>query len=232
MQRKFLVGLGVEAETIDKIMEQNGADVEREKSVADTLRGEISDLKTAASAAKKEFDDFKAKAEQDAAAKTGEDESFKTKYEAELSSHAKTKTDMQKVFDDYKNGVEMEKTAASVRSAVISHLKSKGANQTALDKEMFQTMLNSQIDPSKAKFGKEGNIENIEDLAKPFVEGLDFMFGKTEIKGTDVPNPPATGGALNPWLKQNRNLAEQTRIYRENPQLSVQMAKEAGMKLN
>ena len=190
MQRKFLSGLGLEPDIIDKIMEQNGADIEREKAVVDGLRAEIAAAKSAESEAKRELTDFKSKVEQENADKTGENEAFKSKYEAELAAHTQTKTDMQKEFDDFKTGVETEKTAAAVRGAVISHLKSKGANQTALEKEMFQTMLNSQIDPSKAKFSKDGSIENIDDLSKPFVEGLDFMFGTVETKGADVANPP------------------------------------------
>jgi len=187
MTRKFLTGLGIETETVDKIMEVAGADIEREKANITSLNDEITKLRQDVADSQKEFSDYKATQE----AKAGEDEPFKAKYETEVAAHGETKKTLQKTYDDFVQSIETEKTAAQVRKAVIQLLKEKGANPIALDKEMFQTMLNAQVDTTKAKI-KEGKVENVEELAAPFMTGLDFLFGKTETKSAVNPaNPPA-----------------------------------------
>ena len=185
MTRKFLTGLGIEAAVIEQILEASGADIEREKAIANDLKTEIETLKQTVSKTAKEFEESKS-------AYTTTETDLKAQLEAEKLAHGETKTKMKKDFDDYKTGVETEKTNVKVRGAVTSHLKSKGASPTALEKELFQNMLNTQIDSGKAKFKEDGTIENLEDLAAPFVTGLDFLFGTTTTTGVPLANPPPT----------------------------------------
>lgn len=45
MKREFLEGLGLEKETIDKIMDENGKDINREKQKADGYKTQLDDAK-------------------------------------------------------------------------------------------------------------------------------------------------------------------------------------------
>lgn len=45
MERSFLEGLGLEKDTIDQIMTENGKDINREKSKADTLKTQLDEAK-------------------------------------------------------------------------------------------------------------------------------------------------------------------------------------------
>ena len=192
MKREFLKGLGLESDVIDKIMEANGADIEREKSGVEAKNGQIEELKTKvknlelkASDSEKEFGDYKTQIEKGKET----DAPFKEKYDTEVAAHNQTKTDMQKKYDEYVEGITKEKTNTLVRGAVIAHLKSKGANAAALDKPLFQEMLNTKIDATKAKI-KDDKVENLDELTTPLVEGLDFMFGSSSVQGVNTAKPP------------------------------------------
>lgn len=47
MQRKFLEGLGIEKEAIDKIMDANGRDLEKVKEDRDTYKQQLDDAQKA-----------------------------------------------------------------------------------------------------------------------------------------------------------------------------------------
>lgn len=83
----------------------------------------------------------------------------------------------------------------------------------------------------------------VDKVSKSLGEGDDF---KESLRAYIEANPQygtseerrsigaQTGGSrtvVNPWAKETRDLAEQTRIYRENPAKARQLAKEAGVKI-
>lgn len=56
MQRKFLEDLGLEKETVDKIMAENGSDIEKTKSILETERDSYKEQLETAQNALKEFE--------------------------------------------------------------------------------------------------------------------------------------------------------------------------------
>lgn len=58
MKREFLEGLGLEKDTIDKIMTENGNDINREKAKADTEKQRADDIKAQLDAAKETLKGF------------------------------------------------------------------------------------------------------------------------------------------------------------------------------
>lgn len=59
MKREFLEGLGLEKETVDKIMAENGADLEREKAKTTAAKADLADAHGKLSAAQTELDGLK-----------------------------------------------------------------------------------------------------------------------------------------------------------------------------
>lgn len=59
MKREFLEGLGLEKETVDKIMAENGADLEREKAKTTAAKADLADAQGKLSAAQTELESLK-----------------------------------------------------------------------------------------------------------------------------------------------------------------------------
>lgn len=59
MKREFLEGLGLEKETVDKIMAENGADLEREKAKTTAAKADLADAQGKLTAAQTELDGLK-----------------------------------------------------------------------------------------------------------------------------------------------------------------------------
>ena len=59
MKRDFLEALGLEKETVDKIMAENGADLEREKAKTTAARADLADAQGKLSAAQTELEGLK-----------------------------------------------------------------------------------------------------------------------------------------------------------------------------
>jgi len=188
MTRKFLSGLGIESEVIDKILDQAGSDLEREKEVAEKLRNEIKTLQDGATAKQKEFDDFKA-SQPDA-------EKLKAAHETEKTAHAETKTAMQKLIDDekaahesYRNEIAAEQDSVELDKLVSAALKDAGMNSTVIPKAL-------KLYDREIVERKDGKICNSDKVVEHFKSEWADFFGavkqqKAEV-GTAPTAPPAT----------------------------------------
>lgn len=84
MKRDFLEGLGLEKETVDKIMAENGADLEQEKAKTTAAKADLADVQGKLSAAQKELDGMK-KSNGDIAAVQQQLEDLQAKYDADIA---------------------------------------------------------------------------------------------------------------------------------------------------
>ena len=82
MKREFLEGLGLEKETVDKIMAENGADLEREKAKTTAAKADLADARDKLSTAERELDGLK-KAGGDAAALQKQLTELQAKYDTD-----------------------------------------------------------------------------------------------------------------------------------------------------
>lgn len=80
MKREFLEGLGLEKEAIDKIMAENGADLEREKAKTTTAKADLADAQAKLNTANTELETLK-KANGDIAAVQQQLTELQTKYD-------------------------------------------------------------------------------------------------------------------------------------------------------
>jgi len=141
---------------------------------------------------------------------------WKKKYEDEVAAHNSTKS-----------AYAAEKEYADTDGKVAAALKAAGMNEKVIDKAL------KLYDRTIVKKGKDGNIENADNVVEAFKKDWADFFGEVKTEGATVGNNfQNNAGTKNPWLPANRNLAEQTRIFRENPALARQMAAAAGIKLD
>ena len=165
MKRSFLTALGIEKEVMQQILDEHGATVELLKEKAN--------------------EDFDKRAEK--LQKTIDDLQSKVDSIDPDSGEWKEKHDMlKKEFDDFKAGIETEKTTMSKRTALHAHLKADGANEKLIE------LLESKFDFAKLELEGE-KIKGWEDLAKPVKEQFSEVFGTVEERGANPAVPPKGG---------------------------------------
>lgn len=84
MKRDFLEGLGLEKETVDKIMAENGSDLEREKAKTTAAKADLADVQGKLSAVQTELEGMK-KSNGDIAAVQKQLEDLQAKYDADIA---------------------------------------------------------------------------------------------------------------------------------------------------
>lgn len=107
MKRKFLEDLGLEKEAIDKIMTENGSDIEAAKGELEQAKAELEQTKTQLQEANTTIDGFK-----DYDQVKAQVEEYKTKYEQSKTEYEAKITDMQ-----FRASLEAAITAAGGRNA-------------------------------------------------------------------------------------------------------------------
>lgn len=172
MKRKFLEDLGIEKEAIDKIMAENGKDIENAKADYDTVKAELDTANTTI-------------AERDKQLK-------------ELRDSAKDNEDLtQKIAAlEQKN-----KDGAAKHKEELNELKINTAVEKALVSYKAKTpkAVKAMLDMEKIKLDKDGNVIGIEEQVKAIAEAEDtkYLFDSVEPKlkgtqpgyGSDEDNP-------------------------------------------
>lgn len=188
MKRDFLKSLGIEdKETIDKILDENSADIGRAKGETDDLKTQIKQLETQLNKKTDEFDSLKE------STKDYNELSEKVK-QLELEKN-QLATDKAQLTIDLDNKVaEIQKAHAiekSVRDAKAKNVKAV----TAL------------LDMEKITY-KDGELSGITEQLETLKGGEDtsFLFGESKLPtptGTNINNPPAGTNGSNPPTSKN-----------------------------
>lgn len=156
---------------IKAILKRCGVEGELVDTIADTINAEIpKEFVSKAQYSKKVnlIDELNTTIA-DLEAKTGTDE-YKSKYEA-----------LEKEFNDFKTGIETEKTNAVKSSTVREQLKAEGFEESIIE------LLEGKIDINSIEI-EENKIKGWEDMVKPMKE----KYGKFILTETQQGNPPAT----------------------------------------
>lgn len=122
MKREFLKELGLEDTIIDKIMDENGKDINKSNEKIKTLETEVNNTKELLTNANKEIDSYKSM-DIDAIKKSAED--YKTKFEtAEKDYQAKiTQMEYDNKLDKYVGTLNLKNDI--YKKEVISRIKEK-----------------------------------------------------------------------------------------------------------
>lgn len=122
MKREFLKELGLEDEVIDKIMDENGKDINKSNEKVKTLEAEVNNTKELLTNANKEIDSYKSM-DIEAIKKSAED--YKTKFEtAEKDYQAKiSQMEYDNKLDKYVGTLNLKNDI--YKKEVISRIKEK-----------------------------------------------------------------------------------------------------------
>lgn len=172
MKREFLKELGLEKEMIDKIMDENGKDIEAQKTAAETAKTEAEGLKTQLSEANKQIESFKGLDVE--GIKKAADE-WKTKFE---ETDAKAKKDM----DDLKFNHALD--------GEISSVKAKNAKT-----------VRALLDMNGLKLIEDGSIVGLKEQLEKIKQENDYLFeGETKVptvvKGASGNLPAGSDAAI------------------------------------
>lgn len=78
----------------------------------------------------------------------------------------------------------------------------------------------------KVALGEDGKLMGLEEQLKALKESDGYLFG-TSLKGQEPNLGGQSGTGKNPFSKENFNLTEQGKLFRENPNLAKQYMAEA-----
>lgn len=169
LTRKFLTAMGIEDDKVDEIISAHSDTVNALKEQRDNYKEDAEKLQNV----QKELDELKAQA-------TTEDP-YKEKYE-----------ELQKQFEDYKNGIAEEKMTAKKTDAFRGLLKEAKISDAWVD-----DIVNfNRASLGDIQFDDEGKIvdadKRIEDIKSKYGK---YVEKETQV-GAEVKNPPqSTGGA-------------------------------------
>lgn len=202
MTRKFLEDLGIEKETIDKILDENSSDIGKAKGSLETLQQEIKDLKATIDERDKQLKDL------------GENATASKELKEQLEQLQK---DNKAAKEQYDAKIEQLNLDRAIETEI---LKAKGKNVKAIKALLDED--NLKLD-GETVIGLKDQLKALEDD-----ESSNFLFGETagnKFKGVKPgeSGEAATSTQVNPWKKETFNLTEQGRILRENPELAKQL---------
>lgn len=168
MKRKFLEDLGLDKETIDKILDENSNDIGQIKQERDDAKTELKNVK-------------------------GQLEESTTTIET-LKKNNQGNEELQKEVESYKDKIS---ALESDHQTELKNLKVDAAIQSVLgkNKAKYPELLATKFDREKLKLSKDGNVEGIEEQLRSLQENYKDMFTPV-VTGNEPPNPD-TGGSGN-----------------------------------
>lgn len=111
--------------------------------------------------------------------------------------------DEHKAFEEYKVGIEEEKTTNAVKAAYKKLLTANKVGEKHIDSILRVT------DTSKMKLDKDGNLEDAEKLSESIKSDWSGFIVSTGTKGADVSTPPTNGKGADPKAGRAAQLAAQ-----------------------
>lgn len=200
LSRKLLSAMGLEADKVDEIIEAHVSTTDALKEERDRYKKEAEankDAKAELDRVSKELETLKADG--------GKEDTYKVKYEA-----------LKEEFDDFKNGIEAEKTKTSKTKAYKELLKEIGISEKRID------AVARIADLDKIELDKEGKIKKADELKNSLKEEWSDFIESTHTEGADVSNPPKkTGGQTmtKDEIMQIKDAGERQAAIAENHQL-------------
>lgn len=194
MKREFLKELGLTDEQVDKVMTENGKDIEKAKGDLAAKETELEEVKGQLEAANKQIEEFR---EMDIESIKQAAEEYKEKFEqAEIDAQEKLEA-LQ-----FEHNLE--------RQIVAAKAKNVKAVKALLDIDTLRKSKNQS--------------EDIKAAIKAVQKDNDYLFGESGKPNIFAGGNPNGGSVdKNPFSKEYFNLTEQGKLLRENPELAKQL---------
>ncbi len=149
MKTEFLKEMGLEQEQIDKIMAENGRDVEKYKTAAETSKAELDGLKTQLSERDKQFKELQAS--------TGDNATLKEQLTALEAANKEQKAAFEQQMQDlrFQTALETELIKANVIDADLVGVK---------------------LDRAKIKLNDDGTLTGLSEQLEGLKTNYSFLF--------------------------------------------------------
>lgn len=196
LTRKFLSALGIDEEKAEQIISAHLETVDPLKAERDKYKEDAEKLPNVQA----ELDEFKKNAN------SGQEDSFKVKYEA-----------IKEDFEEFKKGIEEQKLSAKKEEAYKQILKDAGVSEKRISSILKVSDIGS------LEFDDEGNVKDLDKLTESIkAEWSDFIqTPKTE--GANVANPPSNNGKKTTKtyeeIRAIKDAGERQKAMLENPSL-------------
>lgn len=178
MDTKYLEDLGLESDTIKQIMKENGKDIAKEQKKTELAESKIADYNEKTLKINELTKELK-----QLQGKSGEIDAYKEQLESLQEKYDTDLAAKQQEYDDFKTATETQKTVDTKKSLLLSQLESDGA------KPKSAKLLAKEFDINALELDGD-KIKDWENVSKSVKEEFADYFGTTQLKGTNVAEPP------------------------------------------
>ena len=167
LTRKMLKAMGIEDEKIDEIVDAHAETVDALKKERNKYKEEADKLTDV----QKKYDDLKKVVD------SQEEDPYKAKYDKE-----------HKAFEEYKAGVESERTKANKTNAYRELLKKAGVSDKRIDSVLKVTAID------EIELDDEGKIKDADNVMKDIQSEWSEFIEVRDQRGAGTENPPRNVG--------------------------------------
>lgn len=201
MKREFLEGLGLEKEVIDKIMAENGNDINKAKSDYDEMKSQLNTANNTIKERDKQIESLK-----------------KVDAEALQAEITKLQEENKEVTKKYQSDLKDIKLTNAIKLAIAGKVH---------DEDMAASL----FDKSKLVLTDEGKVAGLDEQLEVIKKDKGFLFKTDKVDTHYDPNSGGAPTGINPFAKETYNLTQQGKLLKENPAQAKELMAAAGFKL-
>ena len=201
MKREFLEGLGLEKEVIDKIMTENGNDINKSKADYDEVKTQLDTANKTIKERDKQIEGLK-----------------KVDAEALQAEITKLQEENKEATKKYQSDLKEIKLTNAIKLAIAGKVH---------DEDMAASL----FDKSKLVLTDEGKVAGLDEQLEVIKKDKGFLFKTDKVDTHYDPNSGGAPTGINPFAKETYNLTQQGKLLKENPAQAKELMAAAGFKL-
>lgn len=201
MKREFLDGLGLEKEVIDKIMTENGNDINKSKADYDEVKTQLDTANKTIKERDKQIEGLK-----------------KVDAEALQAEITKLQEENKEATKKYQSDLKDIKLTNAIKLAIAGKVH---------DEDMAASL----FDKSKLVLTDEGKVAGLDEQLEVIKKDKGFLFKTDKVDTHYDPNSGGAPTGINPFAKETYNLTQQGKLLKENPAQAKELMAAAGFKL-
>lgn len=201
MKREFLEGLGLEKEVIDKIMTENGNDINKSKADYDEVKTQLDTANKTIKERDKQIEGLK-----------------KVDAEALQAEITKLQEENKEATKKYQSDLKDIKLTNAIKLAIAGKVH---------DEDMAASL----FDKSKLVLTDEGKVAGLDEQLEVIKKDKGFLFKTDKVDTHYDPNSGGAPTGINPFAKETYNLTQQGKLLKENPAQAKELMAAAGFKL-
>lgn len=202
MKREFLEGLGLEKEVIDKIMTENGNDINKSKADYDEVKTQLDTANKTIKERDKQIEGLK-----------------KVDAEALQAEITKLQEENKEATKKYQSDLKEIKLTNAIKLAIAGKVHDEDIAASLFDK-------------SKLVLTDEGKVAGLDEQLESIKTDKAFLFKTDKVDTHYDPAGGGAPTGTNPFAKETFNLTQQGKLLKDNPAQAKELASAAGVTLN